>query len=171
MWDDHGVRMRAITADQAHDLGALAGIELSHTGVHGENSESRLPAAAPSQIASDFAVGVVPRAMTKRDIRRVQSDWVEAAHRSRTAGFDIVYVYGAHTYLPGQFLSPHYNRRTDEYGGSLENRARFWLETLEVVREAVGDDCAIACRIAVDRMGSLGVDIDEGLEVGRMADH
>ncbi len=170
MWDDHDVRMLAITADQAHELGALAGIELSHTGVHGENSESRLPAAAPSQIASDFAVGVVPMAMTRRDIRRVQDDWVRAARRSRTAGFDIVYVYGAHTYLPGQFLSPHYNRRTDEYGGSLRNRARFWMETLERVKEAVGDDCAIACRIAVDRLGALGNDLDEGLEFVTLAD-
>jgi dimethylamine/trimethylamine dehydrogenase len=171
MWDDHDVRMLAITADQAHELGALAGIELSHTGVHGENSESRLPAPGPSQIASDFAVGVVPKAMTKRDIRRVQDDWVAAARRSRTAGFDIVYVYGAHTYLPGQFLSPHYNRRTDEYGGSLANRARFWLETLERVREAVGDDCAVACRVAVDARGALGVDLDEGLEFVTLADH
>src|SRR6476661_1631502 len=171
MWDDHDLQMLAVTAEQAHELGALAGIELSHTGAHGENSESRLPAAAPSQIAGDFAVGVVPRAMTRRDIRRVQDDWVTAARRSRTAGFDIVYVYGAHTYLPGQFLSPHYNRRTDEYGGSLANRARFWLETLEVVRAAVGDDCAIACRVAVDRRGALGVDLDEGLEFVSLADH
>jgi dimethylamine/trimethylamine dehydrogenase len=171
LWDDHDLRMLAYTAEEAHAQGALAGIELSHTGAHGENSESRLPAAAPSQIADDFAVGLVPRAMTKRDIRRTQQEWAEAARRSRSAGFDIVYVYGAHTYLPGQFLSPHYNRRSDEYGGSLENRARFWLETLEVVREAVGDDCAIACRIAVDRMGALGVDLDEGLEFVRLADH
>ncbi|HET6171146.1 MAG TPA: FAD-binding protein [Gaiellales bacterium] len=171
MWDDGDVRVLAATCDEAHRHGALAGIELSHTGAHGENSESRLAAAAPSQIASDFAPGLVPRAMTKRDIRRVQGDWVRAARQSRTAGFDIVYVYGAHTYLPGQFLSPHYNRRNDEYGGSLENRARFWLETLEQVRAAVGDDCAIACRVAVDRMGALGVDIEEGLEFVRMADH
>ena len=171
MWDDHDLRMLAVTAEQAHELGALAGIELSHTGAHGENSESRLPAAAPSQIAGDFAVGLVPRAMTRRDIRRVQDDWVAAARRSRTAGFDIVYVYGAHTYLPGQFLSPHYNRRTDEYGGSLANRARFWLETLEMVREEVGDDCAVACRVAVDRRGALGVDLDEGLEFVSLADH
>ena len=106
MWDERDVRVLAATCDEAHRHGALAGIELSHTGAHGENSESRLPAAAPSQIASDFATGLVPRAMTKRDIRRVQDDWVLAAQRSRTAGFDIVYVYGAHTYLPGQFLSP-----------------------------------------------------------------
>ena len=171
MWDEGDVRVLAATCDEAHRHGALAGIELSHTGAHGENSESRLPAAAPSQIASDFATGLVPRAMTKRDIRRVQDDWVLAAQRSRSAGFDIVYVYGAHTYLPGQFLSPAYNRRTDEYGGSLANRARFWLETLEAVRTAVGDDCAIACRVAVDRMGALGVDLDEGLEFVRLADH
>ncbi|MDX6598187.1 MAG: dimethylamine/trimethylamine dehydrogenase [Gaiellales bacterium] len=171
MWDEGDVKMLSATCDEAHRHGALAGIELSHTGAHGENSESRLPAAAPSQIASDFATGLVPRAMTKRDIRRVQADWAVAAERSRNAGFDIVYVYGAHTYLPGQFLSPHYNRRTDEYGGSLANRARFWLETLEAVRGAVGEDCAIACRIAVDRMGALGVDLDESLEFVRLADH
>ncbi len=112
MWDEGDVRVLAATCDEAHRHGALAGIELSHTGAHGENSESRLPAAAPSQIASDFATGLVPRAMTKRDIRRVQDDWALAAQRSRSAGFDIVYVYGAHTYLPGQFLSPAYNRRT-----------------------------------------------------------
>jgi dimethylamine/trimethylamine dehydrogenase len=165
------VRVLAATCDEAHRHGALAGIELSHTGAHGETSESRLAASAPSQIASDFAPGLVPRAMSKRDIRRVQADWTRAARQSRTAGFDIVYVYGAHTYLPGQFLSPDYNRRSDEYGGSLENRARFWLETLEAVRTAVGDDCAIACRVAVDRMGALGVDIEEGLEFVRMADH
>jgi len=171
MWDDGDLTVLTATCDEAHRHGALAGIELSHTGAHGENSESRLPAAAPSQIASDFATGLVPRAMTKRDIRRVQADWAQAAERSRSAGFDIVYVYGAHTYLPGQFLSPAYNRRTDEYGGSLANRARFWIETLEAVRAAVGDDCAIACRVAVDRMGALGVDLEEGLEFVRMADH
>ena len=171
MWDDDDLQGARGDLRRGARHGALAGIELSHTGAHGENSESRLPAAAPSQIASDFATGLVPRAMTKRDIRRVQADWVRAAERSRNAGFDIVYVYGAHTYLPGQFLSPHYNQRTDEYGGSLENRARFWLETLEAVRGAVGDDCAIACRIAVDRMGALGVDLDEGLEFVRLADH
>ena len=171
MWDDGDVRVLAATCDEAHRHGALAGIELSHTGAHGENSESRLAAAAPSQIASDFAPGLVPRAMTKRDIRRVQADWARAAEQSRTAGFDIVYVYGAHTYLPGQFLSPTTTAARDEYGGSLANRARFWLETLEPVRSAVGDDCAIACRVAVDRMGALGVDIEEGLEFVRMADH
>jgi dimethylamine/trimethylamine dehydrogenase len=80
-------------------------------------------------------------------------------------------VYGAHSYLPMQFLSPYYNKRGDEYGGSLENRARFWLETLEVVREEVGDDCVVASRISVDALGPYGVELDEGLEFIRLADH
>jgi dimethylamine/trimethylamine dehydrogenase len=171
MWDGGDAAALEPTTAAIHAHGALAGIELSHTGAHGENSESRLPSLAPSQVAGDFAVGIVPKAMTRSDIRRVQADWVRAAELSRDAGFDIVYVYGGHTYLPGQFLSPYYNRRDDEYGGSLRNRARFWLETLELVRAAVGDRCAVACRVAVSRAGAVaGIDLDEGLEFVRMAD-
>jgi dimethylamine/trimethylamine dehydrogenase len=104
----------------------------------------------------------VPKAMELSDIRRVQRDWVAAAERARAAGFDIVYVYGGHTHLPGQFLSPFYNRRTDEYGGSFENRARFWRESLYKVREAVGDDCAIASRFAVDHLlGPVSIQVGE----------
>src|SRR5256714_11332144 len=86
--------------------------------------------------------------MDKDDIREVQQLYVDAAKRAREAGFDIVYVYGSHSYLPQQFLTPYYNHRTDEYGGSLENRARFLRETIEQVKDAVGADCAIAVRIS-----------------------
>jgi len=115
--------------------------------------------------------GSVPKAMEKGDIRRIQQDWADAAKRARSAGFDIVYVYGGHTFLPMQFLSPFYNRRTDEYGGSLENRARFWLETLEAVRDAVGDDCAIATRISVDELTPATVEVEEALGFVGLADH
>jgi dimethylamine/trimethylamine dehydrogenase len=85
---------------------------------------------------------------------------VDAALRARDAGFDIVYVYGAHGYLLTQFFSPHTNRRTDGYGGTLANRGRFWLETLEKVRDTVGADCAIATRIPVHgREGLPGIDL------------
>ena len=81
-----------------------------------------------------------------------------------TAGFDIVYVYGSHSYLPQQFLTPFYNQRTDEYGGSFENRARFWRETIEQVKEAVGDDCAIAVRMSTDMfMGEAGTQLEARL--------
>jgi dimethylamine/trimethylamine dehydrogenase len=108
--------------------------------------------------------------MEREDIERVRGDWVQAAKLVRDAGLDIVYVYGGHSYLPLQFLSPFYNKRTDSYGGSLENRARFWLETLEAVREAVGDDCAIAVRLCVEALGPAGVELEEGLDFVRLAD-
>jgi dimethylamine/trimethylamine dehydrogenase len=69
-----------------------------------------------------------------------------------------------------QFLSTFYNKRRDEYGGTFDNRARFWLETLEAVREAVGRDCAIACRIAIDALGPAGITVAEGVEFIKLAD-
>ena len=171
VWDADDARNLAPMAEEAHRHGALAGVELTHGGAHGNARESRWPAVAPSQLASDYYSSVVAKAMELDDIRRIRGDWVRAAKLVRDAGFDIVYVYGGHSYLPLQFLSPFYNKRTDDYGGSLENRARFWIETLEAVREAVGDDCAIAVRLCVDALGPAGVELDEGLGFVRLADH
>jgi dimethylamine/trimethylamine dehydrogenase len=171
IWDDDDLRNLSLMCEEAHRHGALAGIELTHGGAHARAHEARVPAVAPSQLASDYDPFVVPKALEPADIRRIQSDWVRAAIRSRDAGFDIVYVYGGHSYLPLQFLSTYYNKRDDAYGGSLENRARFWLETLEVVREAVGDECAIAVRFCVEALGPAGVELEEGLGFVTLADH
>ena len=170
LWDDDDLRALALMCDEVHGHGALAGVELHHSGVHCPRREYRLPAVAPSQLASDYLL-VTPKAMELADIRRVQADWAAAARRARDAGFDVVYVYGAHSYLPMQFLSPFYNRRTDEYGGSFENRTRFWLELLELTREAVDGSCAVVSRIAVDALGPYGVELEEGLAFVRAADH
>ena len=170
LWDDGDVRALRLMTEEAHAHGALAAVELWHGGIHVEARESRTVPLAPSQIASEFEPLVVPKAMEPADIRRTQADWVAAALRAREAGFDIVYVYGSHTYLPTQFLSPRYNRRTDSYGGSFENRARFWLETLELVREAVGGDTAIAIRIAADTLEGAGIEPEEGLAFVRAAE-
>jgi dimethylamine/trimethylamine dehydrogenase len=169
-WDDDDLRNLALMCEEAHRFDSLAGIELTHGGAHARAREARVPAVAPSQLASDYDHFVVPKTMEADDIRRVQSDWVRAAKAARDAGFDIVYVYGGHSYLPLQFLSPFYNRRTDAYGGSLENRARFWLETLELVREAIGEECAIAVRLCVEALGPAGVELEEGLAFIRLAD-
>ena len=170
-WDDDDLRNLALMCEEAHRFDSLAGIELTHGGAHARAREARVPAVAPSQLASDYDHFVVPKTMEADDIRRVQADWVRAARAAREAGFDIVYVYGGHSYLPLQFLSPFYNRRTDAYGGSLENRARFWLETLELVREAIGEECAIAVRLCVEALGPAGVELEEGLAFIRLADH
>ena len=138
-----------LVPEAAHEHGSLAGIELSHSGAHGENCETRLPPPAPSQIASDFS-GITPKrdgaADIDRDRRRLRARPRSA--RATPASTSSTSTAATRT-CSAQFLSPFYNQRNDEYGGSLENRARFWVETLAAVREAVGADCAIACRIAV----------------------
>ena len=91
--------------------------------------------------------------------------YLEAAARARDAGFDIIYVHGTHGAFPVQMLSKHFNRRTDAYGGSFENRARFWIELLENLKVAVGSSRAIATRFSVDQIaGPYGIEVgDEGL--------
>jgi dimethylamine/trimethylamine dehydrogenase len=157
--------------DAVHGHGALAGTELTHHGAWALPHRTRAHAYAPSQIISDaaYAGDVIPAAMDTRDIRRVQREHVAAARLARAAGFDLVYILVAWSYLPMQFLSAYYNRRTDEYGGSLANRARFVLETLEQVREAIGDDCAIPVRLSLDAAPG-GVQLSEALEFITLAD-
>src|ERR671935_950905 len=171
LWDDDDARNLALMCDEAHEYGSLAGVELWHGGPSSEGSGSREIPGAPTQIPSDWNQLSYPRELDREGIRELAGFYAAAARRARDAGFDIVYVYGAHSFLPLQFLSGYYNKRTDEYGGSLANRARFWVETLEVVREAVGDDCAVAARLAVDALGPNGIELDEALEFVRLADH
>jgi dimethylamine/trimethylamine dehydrogenase len=151
IWDDQDVRNLAHMCDAVHAHGALAGIELKHGGGLAQNAESRYHPRALAQVQNDVRHLVTPREMSRAEIRRMQRDHVEAALRSRAAGFDLVSYYAGVAALPAFFLYPFYNRRTDEYGGSLENRMRFLRELLEQTREAI-DDCAIGLRFAIDTL-------------------
>lgn len=169
-WDEADATALALCAEAVHAHGGLAGIELFHGGAHSENGQSRATRVAPTQRRAHSFAGALAKEMDAGDITRIQREWVQAAQRARDVGFDIIYVYGAHGYLLSQFFSTVLNERTDEYGGSLENRGRFWLETLEAVRDAVGDDCAIATRIPVNgRNGLPGIETDDMLELISMA--
>ena len=90
--------------------------------------------------------------MDRQDIRELRRWHVDAAKRARSAGFDIVYVYGGMGYGPYQFLLPWMNKRTDEYGGSLRNRVRLMREIIEEVKEAIGQTCAVAVRFSTDEL-------------------
>jgi len=172
IWDEGDVRnLRAMT-EAVHKHNSLCGVELWYGGNHAPCMESRQTARGPSQYASEFETMTYCKEMDQDDIDMVQQFYVDAALRARDAGFDIIYVYGSHSFLPLQFLSPLYNKRTDGYGGSFENRARFWIETLEKVRKAVGDECAIATRFSVDSLhGPEGVEVEgEGLKFVELAD-
>lgn len=161
IWDDGDIRNLSIMCDMLHEHDALAACELWYGGPHAPCMESRCVPRGPSQIPSDFEYLTYAIEADKDDIRYLQQLYVDAAKRARTAGFDIVYVYGSHSYLPQQFLTPYYNKRTDEYGGSFENRARFWRETIEKVKDAVGDDCAICVRMSTDMfIGEPGTQLE-----------
>ena len=170
IWDDEDLRNLSLLCEEAHAEGALVGLELFHPGPHVEGSLSREAPGGPTGLPSDAYPLTYPREMTVAEIEEVQGFYASAAERARSVGFDIVYVYGAHGYLPMQFLAAFYNQRTDGYGGSLERRARFWIETLEAVRNAVNGEVAVASRISVDSGPRGGVRIDEALEFIRLAD-
>ncbi len=147
LWDDHDVSALAMTVDRVHEHGALAGVELWHGGAGSKNFYSRETPLGPSSSPAGVWDPVQTKAMDKRDIRDVKQWHREAAIRAKQAGFDIIYVYAAHWFLISQFLMPS-NRRTDEYGGSVENRARLLKELIIETKEAVGDTCAVAVRFS-----------------------
>lgn len=157
LWDDRDIPALALMADAVHEHGALAGIELTHSGITASNLYSRAPALGPRSMGvSGFSPGQTRR-MDKEDIRNVRRWHRQAALRAKEAGFDIIYCYAAHDLsLAMHFMLRRYNDRTDEYGGNLENRVRFFRELIEETKDAVGDTCAVAVRLAVDEL--LGED-------------
>lgn len=163
LWDDRDIPALAAMTEAVHEHGSLAGIELTHNGFHATNRMSREVPMAPSDMVVDNYDPVHARAMDKSDIKALRKWHRDAAIRSKKAGFDLVYVYAGHGLsLPMHFLSRRYNQRTDEYGGSIENRARLLRELIEDTKDAVGDSCAVAVRFAVEELlGPGGVTVEE----------
>ncbi len=160
LWDDDDVSVQAAMVEAVHRHGSLAGIELWHGGYASSNALTRVSPAAPMSMPVWHGVAQT-KAMDKADIREFRRLHRSSALRAREAGFDLVYVYAAHGYLPAQFLSPVQNQRCDEYGGSFENRARLIRELLEETREAVGDRCGVVLRFAVDNLDTdMGITHD-----------
>jgi dimethylamine/trimethylamine dehydrogenase len=152
LWDDRDIPVFARMNEAVHAHGALAGIELSHTGPRDACLYSREVPIAVGHTpvwAGDYPAQA--RAMDRSDIRNYRRWHRAAALRAKRAGFDVIYIYcHAGSSLNGDFLSRQHNRRSDEYGGSLENRMRLLREILEDTHAAVGDSCAIALRYVVD---------------------
>jgi dimethylamine/trimethylamine dehydrogenase len=175
LWDDRDIPALARIADAIHAHGSLAGIELAYNGMNGANNYTREvpmgPAALP--IATFHPEPVQARRMDRQDIRNLRRWHAAAARRAKAAGFDLIYVYAAHglSFL-SHFLSRRINDRSDEYGGSLENRIRLLREITADTREAVGATCAVPIRIAVDELqGEAGLHHREVEDmIGLMAD-
>lgn len=164
VWDDSCIPSYARVADAVHEHGAALFGQLSHLGRQGSGFPSQRELWAPSAVP-DPASRVVPHAMTRRDIAELVEHYVAAARRFQAAGFDGLEVYLAHGYLLCSFLSRFSNTRTDEYGGSLENRMRLPLQVLAAVREAVDPRRAVGIRISADEFVPRGLEIDESCEI------
>ena len=171
IWDDRDVPYLARMVEGIHEHDSLAGIQLNHAGLMASNRFSRLPPMAPSHQPVSDNDPVQARAMDKQDIRNLRRWYVNGAKRARDAGFDIIYVYAGHRLTTlSHFLSRDWNQRSDEYGGSLENRIRLLREVMEETKEAVGGTCGIAFRFSVDELrGALGMQSGgEGRDVVEM---
>ena len=149
LWNRNDIANHALMTEAVHRHGALAGVELWFGGAHTANLYTRqVPmdvAGMPNSVGHPYQA----RAMDKADIRELRRWYREAALRAKEAGFDVVYVYATHGYLLSHFLSPRTNTRSDEYGGSMENRTRLLRELIEETKDAVGERCAVAVRYSV----------------------
>ncbi len=151
LWDDSDIPTHRLMTEKVHEHGALAGIQLVHNGFGVGNRYTRTPALSPSGGLGQWIDPIQSRAMSRLDIKELRGWYREAAIRAKQAEYDIVYVYAAHNMtILMHFLQSRYNQRSDEYGGSLENRTRLLREVLEETKDTVGDTCAVAIRFAVD---------------------
>ncbi len=164
IWSDDDIPAWREMTEVVHKHGSLAGIELTYNSHDASNLYSRASAFGPRSMGITGGSGYEPgqsRAATKDDLKQVRKWHRNAAIRAKKAGFDIIYCYAAHNMTLAFHLLSKDNDRSDEYGGSLENRTRFFRELIEDTKEAVGDTCAVAVRFAVDELiGADGMQFD-----------
>ncbi len=152
--------------DVVHKHGARIGIQIHHGGREAKSTVNGLQPVSASPLPG--LAGETPREMAVEEIAETAAYFADAALRAKTAGFDGVELHAAHGYLIDQFLSPNSNKRKDEYGGSVRNRARFLLEIIADVIEAVGDDYPVWCRMDGKEYGVEGITLEDAQKTARL---
>ena len=159
------------TADAISRHGAVASLELSHSGMYAgtymtdKSRQHEMCQWGPSDTVRPDGVKV--RALSKEQIAEIVSAYGTVAGLAKRAGFEMIMIHGGHGWLINQFLSPYFNHRTDEYGGSLENRCRLAAEVLDAVREAVGPAFPIEFRFSGSELFEGGYDLEEGIRIAK----
>lgn len=178
IWKDEHVEKLSQIVRFIHSQGSRAGIQLAHAGRKGSMTvpfggerlltpeQGRWQTVAPSAIAFSETYSV-PKALDEAEIAGVVSAFADAAKRANTAGFDFVEIHGAHGYLLHEFLSPLSNQRTDQYGGSFENRTRLPLEVVDAVRAAWPQHLPLFMRISATDWAEGGWTPDESVKLAR----
>src|SRR6266446_3019666 len=166
---DHVIPALARMAKAVHQEGANVGLELYMGGRQTPSYMSQRQPIAPSVVlCKNLNPTPTPREMTRDDIQEVVGKFRDAARRVVEAGLDMIHLHGAHGYLLCSFLSPYSNKRTDEYGGSRSNRARFALELLAAVRKVVGPDFPIGYRMSAEEYVEGGLTIEDTVEFSKL---
>lgn len=160
--DNYIPRLFKLT-ETVHKHGACIGIQINHAGASAQSVRTNMQPVSASDIPSKEG-GDIPRPLKKEEILRIVKKYGEAAKRAQIAGFDTVEVHAGHSYLLSQFLSPLTNHRTDEFGGTPENRARFARMVLEEVRAQVGPFFPVFVRISADEFLEGGNSLEDTLD-------
>lgn len=177
IWNDEQVKAWQATTKFIKDAGALSAIQLAHAGrkasIYREWSGSGAikeadggwqPASSTSEPFPEYNS---PKELTTAEVKELVGQWADAGKRSVEAGFDVIEIHAAHGYLIHQFLSPITNQRSDEYGGSKENRARFLIEIVKALRAAVGEDIPISVRFSATDYREDGFTVEDCAEVAK----
>ncbi|NLM21906.1 MAG: FAD-dependent oxidoreductase [Peptococcaceae bacterium] len=154
----------------AHSGGAKICLQLAHGGCFASEAVTGHQPLSPSGVGTMQLPDDTPRAMTLEEIKDSIEKYGRAAERARLCGFDAIELHGAHGYLPLQFLSGYTNRRTDEYGGSLENRARFALECIQAIKKYAGSDFPLIYRLSAEEYVPNGLTIEEACTFAKWAE-
>lgn len=153
--------------DAVHEEGAAIAAQIGHAGPVANPAGTKAPALSPSRLL--FAPGMRPtKACTDADIARVTEDFRAGTRRAVAAGFDALEVHLGHNYLLSSFLSPRLNRRTDQWGGSVEARSRFPRQVLAAVREEAGDHVAVTAKFNMDDGAPGGLWLDESVQIAQL---
>ena len=160
--DNYLPRLFKLT-ETIHKHGTCIGIQINHAGASAQSARTNMQPVSASDVPSK-AGGEIPRPLAKDEILRIVKKYGEAAKRAQVAGFDCVEIHAGHSYLLSQFLSPTTNKRTDEFGGSAENRARFAKLVVEEVRKQVGPFFPIFVRISADEKAEGGNTLGDTLD-------
>ena len=157
LWSEKDIASHVPMVEAVHEYDALAGIEFFHGGAYAANRHTRMPPISPSGIQQKVGELMdmhltAPKVMDKKDIKDLIQWHLIATERAIKAGFDIIYCYAGMGFLPYHFLHPTFNNRSDEYGGSLENRSRLMRELITEMKTVAGDRAAIAVRMSTDEL-------------------
>ena len=158
--------LRRLTA-AIHREGAAASAQIGHAGPVANSRSNKAPSISPTRRLNPVAMRVI-RSATDADIARITNDYARSARLAADSGFDAIEIHLGHNYLLSAFLSPNLNQRTDNWGGSLENRARFSRQAVKAVRAAVGDKLAVIAKLNMHDGLPRGLKDDESLEVAKM---